>query len=113
MLSVIQDIDWVNANASSEDNFTALHFASFFGNLALIKLLVKHGANVHSVNHLGINMVHVAAQGDQALSIAYFQNCGISINSFDKTNSQAIHWAAYAGSELAIGFIIAWGAEVN
>jgi ankyrin repeat protein len=43
------------------DGFTALHFASFYGNIKLIRLLVSHGANIHAVNKIGINMVHVAA----------------------------------------------------
>ncbi len=53
--------EWVNLHSYANDNFTALHFASFFGNIKMSELLIKHGANVFAINHLGINMIHVAA----------------------------------------------------
>jgi hypothetical protein len=52
---------WVNQSSLSEEGFTALHFASFYGNIRMIRLLVANGANIYAVNKLGINMVHVAA----------------------------------------------------
>lgn len=63
---------YVNMHSVAADGFTAMHFASFYGNIKLIKLLIKHGANIFAVNKLGINMMHVAAQGDQPLSVAFF-----------------------------------------
>ncbi len=51
---------WINMRDLG-DGFTALHFASFYGNIKLIRFLVSHGANIHAVNKIGINMVHVAA----------------------------------------------------
>lgn len=56
--------NWINIKASGEEGFTALHFASFYGNIKLIRFLVDHGANPFAINKLGINMLHVAAQGD-------------------------------------------------
>jgi len=38
----------------------------------MIKLLISHGANINAVNKQGINMLHVAAQGDQPMSLGYF-----------------------------------------
>ena len=38
-----------------------MHYASFHGNIKMIKLLVKHGANIKAKNKMGINMMHVAA----------------------------------------------------
>jgi palmitoyltransferase ZDHHC13/17 len=105
--------EWVNLHSNGTDNFTALHYASFFGNILMSELLIKHGANVFAVNHLGINMVHVAAQGDQPISISFYENRGISINSKDNKDSSALHWAAYVGADQAIGFLIAWGADLN
>lgn len=37
---------WINLR-TDEDGFTALHFASFRGNLTLIKMLMKYGADMH------------------------------------------------------------------
>lgn len=52
---------WLCEPSKGEDGFTALHFASFHGNAAMIKMLVGHGADIHAVNSQGINMMHVAA----------------------------------------------------
>ena len=39
---------WINTHSRGDDGFTALHFAAFHGNMALIKLLVAHGANIRA-----------------------------------------------------------------
>ena len=40
--------NWLNMHTQGEDSFTALHFASFHGNLALIRMLIKHGADFYA-----------------------------------------------------------------
>ena len=53
---------WINKQTIGEEGFTALHFASFHGNLVLIKYLIEEcGADVHAINKHNINMLHVAA----------------------------------------------------
>ena len=39
---------WLNKHTQGEDSFTALHFASFHGNLNLIRLFIKHGSDVRA-----------------------------------------------------------------
>lgn len=56
--------NWINTRSRGDDGFTALHFAAFHGNMSLIRMLVKHGADVLAINKQGINMLHVSAQGD-------------------------------------------------
>jgi len=53
--------NYINLNGHGDDGFTSLHFASFHGNIKLIRYLVHHGANSFAVNWQGINMIHVAA----------------------------------------------------
>lgn len=53
-------LKWIN-HKTDEDGFTALHFASFRGNISLIKMLVANGADINAVNNFGINVMHVAA----------------------------------------------------
>lgn len=54
---------WINAK-TKEDGFAALHFASFRGNIAVINVLLESGADMYQRNNYGINVMHVAAQGD-------------------------------------------------
>jgi ankyrin repeat protein len=37
----------------------------------------------------------------------------LDVNSGDKKNSTPLHWAAFAGAELALSYLVAWGANVN
>lgn len=56
--------NWINMHVQGDDSFTALHFASFHGNLSLIRLLIRYGADINAENKNGVNMLHVCAQGD-------------------------------------------------
>ena len=63
---------WVNS-CTTKDQFTPLHLASFKNNIDAIETLITYGANPHAKNELGLNMLHVAAQGDSAVSLYYFK----------------------------------------
>jgi len=45
--------------------------------------------------------------------IAFFLKQGLDINSRDKRLSTPLHWAAFAGSDIALNYILAWGGDVN
>lgn len=90
-----------------------MHFATFHGNMDLIRFLIKFGANIYATNKQNINMLHVAAQGDQPAALTYFKEIGLDINSKDKRKSTPLHWAAFAGAELALSYILAWDADIN
>jgi palmitoyltransferase len=49
---------------TSEDGFTALHFASYRGNLAMMEFLIAKGAGITLLNNHGMNVLHIGAQGD-------------------------------------------------
>ena len=75
--------EWVNVKALV-DEFTALHYASFKGNIHLLKLLIENGADMYARNGFGLNVLHIAAQGDQPLSLFYFKSQHMDIYSKDK-----------------------------
>jgi ankyrin repeat protein len=43
-------VSYINQRSKGDDKFTALHYASFFGNIKIIKLLVANGADVRATN---------------------------------------------------------------
>ena len=47
------------------------------------------------------------------MSLAYFLQRGIKINSKDLRESTPLHWAAFSGAELTLSYIIAWGGNLN
>ena len=58
-------------------------------------------------------MLHVSAQGDQPVSLAYFLDKGLNINSVDLRKSTPLHWAAFSGADLTLNYVIAWGGELE
>ena len=47
------------------------------------------------------------------MSLAYFLQHGLKINSKDLRESTPLHWAAFSGAELTLSYIIAWGGNLN
>ena len=79
----------------------------------MIKMFVKYGANSFAKNKQQINMLHVAAQGDQAYSLTYFRDKGLDLHEVDEENSTPLHWACFAGSDTAIYYLLAWDADIH
>lgn len=52
---------WINIQSQCEESFTALHFASFYGNIYMCKYLLSMGGDAFVTNQHYINMLHVAA----------------------------------------------------
>jgi ankyrin repeat protein len=50
------------ANAPTDEEFTALHFATYHGNYNLIKFLIETAkADIHKRNKFGSTVLHIAA----------------------------------------------------
>eukprot|EP00354_Favella_ehrenbergii_P011337 CAMPEP_0170456526 /NCGR_PEP_ID=MMETSP0123-20130129/4129_1 /TAXON_ID=182087 /ORGANISM="Favella ehrenbergii, Strain Fehren 1" /LENGTH=187 /DNA_ID=CAMNT_0010720029 /DNA_START=892 /DNA_END=1454 /DNA_ORIENTATION=- len=103
---------WVEQR-TLKDRFSALHLASFKGNMDAIETLMVYGADPLAINFFGLNMLHVAAQGDSAASLYYFRRLKLDINMQDKRGSTPLHWACYSHSEIALSYLLAWGPSLN
>lgn len=73
----------------------------------MIRLLIKHGADIYASNKNGLNMLHVSAQGEAPVSLAYFLEKGLQIDSRDISGRTPMHHAANIGNGLWIGFAVA------
>lgn len=99
-------------NAKSKKGYTALLYASYRGNIKLIKLLIENSADIYCKNNSGLNVVHMAAQGNQPTSLYYFLcKYHFDFNSIDRTGSTPLHWACYYNSEKVIRFILCIDSE--
>ncbi len=49
--------------------------------------------------------MHIGAQGDQPVSLAYFQKKGLGLHEKDLKGSTPLHWAAFLGYILCIRVI--------
>ena len=79
----------------------------------MIKLLLFYGASLRGKNKYGLNCMHVAAQGDQALSLVFFRDKGIDPEERDFGGNTALHWACYSGSELAVMYLLSWIYDID
>ena len=49
------------------EGFSCLHYSVFRGNFKMAQLFEKNGADIYQINHQGLTVVHIAAQGDSPL----------------------------------------------
>jgi ankyrin repeat protein len=94
--------------------YTALHYASFRGNLDLIESLIEYGANIEEKSVRGLGVLHLAAQGDRPEVIIYFkEKYKLNILQKDFNGSTPLHWACFMGSENVLNFLLSWMQDVN
>ena len=94
-------------NSQNNQGFTALHYASFKGKISVISRLVKLNADISIKNAKGLTVLHLAAQGNQPNSLAYFkEKCNENLNNYDKANSTPLHWACYTGSLKVVDYLL-------
>ena len=91
------------------DGNTPLLFAAFRGNIEIIKELINHGVDYKKKNNSGLNVLHMAAQGDRPNVLIYFkEKYNMNINEVDENGSTPLHWACYMSSEISINYILSW-----
>jgi ankyrin repeat protein len=103
---------WVNEK--SEQGHTAIHYAAYRGNIEIINKLIDNGADVELSNNRGLNVLHMASQGNQPGALVYFKEKYLmNISSVDDLGSTPLHWACYTGSELSVLYLLSWNTNVN
>ena len=101
-------------NERSSQGYTALHYASYRGNIDMINKLIENGAEVETTNTRGLNVLHMASQGNQPSSLVYFKDkYFLNVQSIDELGSTPLHWACYTGSETSVMFVLSWNVNVN
>lgn len=94
------------------DGRTALHQASSYGNLSVMKLLVNTGAKVGEKNSSGELPLHLAARFGRIDAVKYLVAQGSPLNEKSKfTKTTPLMSAAEMGHELVIRFLLLSGAK--
>lgn len=78
------------------EEWTALHYSSFSGNLDACYTLIENQADIHALNSNHLNMLHVAVQGDCAAPLYLFKMLDLDLNAIDKRGSTPLLWACYS-----------------
>ena len=91
-----------------------MHYASFRGNLKIIKLLIENSADINALSINGLNMLHKAAQGNKPSIIVYYnKKYNMDLNSTDKDNLNALHLATISGMDSSVVYLLSLGIDPN
>ena len=105
--------EFINAKTEG-DNLTALHYASFRGNIEIIKLLIANQAEINLLSTHGLNMIHKAAQGNKPSAIIYFnKKYNMELEAVEENQMNALHLATISGMENSVIYLLSFGIDPN
>lgn len=86
----------VDVNSTWHEGQNALHCASIYGSLQMVKHLVAHGAALSSVNANGATALHLSAssKNDPKDKVTYLSSMGLDANRSDAHGATVLHYAA-------------------
>jgi ankyrin repeat protein len=102
-------------NAYSDDGWTPLHLAAFFGHAKIVELLLAKGADVtaRSANATANTPLHAALASNHQLTAGLLIGAGADLDAADGGGWRPLHLAA-AGSALdTMKTLIAQGADIR
>lgn len=102
-------------NSYSQDGFTALHFASYFGQPEAARLLIEKGAKVDAVanNATQVMPLHSAASSCNLAAARLLVEHGAPVNARHQGGWVPIHAAAQNGDQEMVDLLLAHGADVD
>ena len=94
-------------NAKNDKGFTALHYASFLGDIFSIKLLLKNGADVFAKTNAGFSVIHFSSQSNKLTPIFYLvTKYKMNINIKDNKGNTCLHIACFYNSNKIIDYLL-------
>jgi ankyrin repeat protein len=105
--------DGVEVNGKSADGTTALHWAVYHGNLALVERLIAAGADVTVANEFGSTPLAEAATVGNAAVLTALLEAGAEVDAPGADGQTALMVVARSGNTAAAEVLIENGADVN
>ncbi|WP_340401007.1 ankyrin repeat domain-containing protein [Paenibacillus sp. FSL H8-0079] len=101
-LKSLLDADPELTNIENQDGLTPLGYASHYGQVGAVRVLLEHGANVNAISHSKISFIpsntalHAALAGERSPEvIRLLLEQGASTNILDSDGQYALHSAAF------------------
>jgi ankyrin repeat protein len=110
---VARDRDGVTA--CTDDGFTALHLAAFFGTPEAMEVLIDAGADVAAVarNDMRVTPLHSAAASRDVAKLAILLDAGAPVDAQQQGGYTALHEAAMHGAVDRVQLLLDHGADVD
>ena len=94
-------------NFKTNKGQTSLHYASFVGNIKIIKLLLENNADLFAKTNNGFNVLHLATMGNKLTSFFYFtEKYRLDINSKDFKENTCLHSSTYYNSIKIFNYLL-------
>ena len=103
-------------NQKNKKGIIALHYASFRGNIELIKYYLENDSEINSETERKLNVIHFACQGNKPNSLTYFylyHKNNIDFEKADAGGSTPLHWACYSCAYESAVYLIHFGVDLN
>lgn len=100
-------------NEASNEGYTALHYASFRGNIKILKIFIENGGDINLKAKDGSNILHMAVKGNQPSSFVFLKETySLDINEGDNLDRSPLHISSDTGNELIQKYILSYK-EIN
>ena len=112
-LRELLDADPAALNAVSEDGFTPLHLASFFGHAEAARTLLDRGAALETVaeNPMRVRPLHSAAASGSTDVVRLLVEAGADVGAAQEGGFVPLHAVAQNGDAEAVELLLAAGAS--
>jgi len=99
----------------SDDGWTPLHLAAYFGHAKVVECLLARGADVtaRSTNPTANTPLHAALSANQKMAAGLLLGAGADVNAADAAGWKPLHLAAAANNLDVIKTLVAQGADVH